>query len=62
MEFTREFRRRGTVTERAKPMAEPGVAPIGEQLETIGGVLVRFPCKPYPTQKAMMAKVGLSRQ
>ena len=30
-----------------------------QQLEYhIGGVCIKFPCKPYPTQVAMMAKVS----
>ena len=32
-----------------------------KQLEYhIGGVPVKFPCKPYPTQMAMMAKVQIT--
>ena len=38
-----------------------GSAANGGQLEyAVGGVSVRFPCKPYPTQMAMMAKVSTS--
>ena len=35
-----------------------GVASVGVQQEyAIGGVTVKFPCKPYRTQMAMMSKV-----
>jgi len=40
-----------------------GSAANGGQLEyAVGGVSVRFPCKPYPTQMAMMAKVSTNLQ
>ena len=38
-----------------------GSASNRAQLEyAVGGVPVKFPCKPYPTQMAMMAKVPTS--
>ena len=37
------------------------MASIGEQSEyTMGGVPVKFPCKPYRTQVAMMSKVSVA--